>query len=78
MWNRGPLKDLKDSKLSLNESKLSHEHLGSVWYHSEPSGVPYSLNQQTGSSVISINRPCNNWKCVPNVKVLVQVQSAFN
>ena len=45
LWNRGPLKDLKDSKLILNESSHSHDHLGSVWYHSEPSEGPYSPNQ---------------------------------
>ena len=46
MRNRGCLKVLNDTKLLLNE----HEcpliiYLGSIWYHSEPSDVPYSPNQ---------------------------------
>ena len=41
------LKDLKDSKLILNITSLSysHDHLGSFWYHSEPSEGLYSPNQ---------------------------------
>ena len=36
----------EDSKLILNESlRYSHNHLGSVWYHSEPSEGPYFPNQ---------------------------------
>ena len=27
---------------------VTHAHLGPVWYHSEPSGVPYSPNQFLG------------------------------
>ena len=46
LWSRGPLKDPKDSNLILNESpSYSHDHLGSVWYHSEPSEGLYSPNQ---------------------------------
>ena len=27
---------------------MTHEHLGPIWYHSEPSDVPYSPNQFLG------------------------------
>ena len=27
---------------------VTHTHLGSIWYHSEPSDVPYSPNQFLG------------------------------
>ena len=27
---------------------VTHVHLGPIWYHSEPSGVPYSPNQFLG------------------------------
>ena len=27
---------------------VTHAHLGSIWYHSEPSDVPYSPNQFLG------------------------------
>ena len=43
LWSRGPLKDLKDPKLILNET---NDHLGSVSYHSEPSSA---LSPQTSN-----------------------------
>ena len=62
--NRGPLEALNDTKLVLNDKGVTHALLGRpIWYHSEPSDVPYSPNQflgwdffwrflqQTGSSV---------------------------
>ena len=27
---------------------ITHAHIGTIWYHSEPSDVPYSLNQFLG------------------------------
>ena len=40
--DRGSLKVLNDTKLVLSDPL---NHLRSIWYHSEPSGVPYSPNQ---------------------------------
>jgi hypothetical protein len=42
LGNREHLKVLNDTKLVLNDPL---NHLGSIWYHSEPSDVPYSPNQ---------------------------------
>ena len=28
--------------------RVTHAYLGTIWYHSEPSGIPYSLNQFLG------------------------------
>ena len=39
------LKVLNDDKLVLNENEDPLNYLGSIWYCSEPSGVPYSPNQ---------------------------------
>ena len=36
---------LNDTKLILNDQGVTHAHLGPIWYHSEPSDVPYSPNQ---------------------------------
>ena len=40
LGNRGPLEVLNDTKLILNA------HFEPIWYHSEPSDVPYSPNQK--------------------------------
>ena len=45
LGNRGRLKVLNDTKLVLNEHEWPLNHLGSIWYHSKPSEVPYSPNQ---------------------------------
>ena len=48
LWNRRSLKVLNKSKLILCEHKFftanCRIHLGSIWYHSVPSEVPYSTN----------------------------------
>ena len=38
---------------------VSHAHLGPIWYHSEPSDVPYSPNQFLGWDIfaVSYNKP---------------------
>ena len=41
LGNRGRLKVLNDNKLVLNEHEWPLNHLGSIWYHSEPSDVPH-------------------------------------
>ena len=41
--NRRCLKVLNDTKLVLNEHECPH--LGSIWYHSEPSDISYSKKQ---------------------------------
>ena len=43
LWNRGPLKDLNDSKLM--SPSVYPDHPGSLLYHSKSSGVPYSTSQ---------------------------------
>ena len=43
--NRKHPKVLNDTKLVLNVNEWPPNHLGSIWYHSEPSDVPYSPNQ---------------------------------
>ena len=50
--NRGCLKVLNDTKLILNDSL---NHLGSIWYHSEPSDLPYSPNQFLGWDFFSVS-----------------------
>ena len=46
LGNRRHLKVLNDTKLVLNEHESDRfNHLGSIWYHSEPSDVSYSPNQ---------------------------------
>ena len=40
------MKVLNDIKLIFNE--VTHAHLGPIWYHSQPSYVPYSSNQFHG------------------------------
>ena len=42
LGDKGSLKFLNDNKLVLSDPL---NHLRSSWYHSEPSGVPYSSNQ---------------------------------
>ena len=42
LGNRGPLKAPNNTKLILDDA---HAHLGPIWYHSKPSGIPYSPNQ---------------------------------
>ena len=40
---------LNDTKLILNDFKgVTHAHLGPMWYHLEPSDVPYSPHQFLG------------------------------
>ena len=46
--NRGRLKVLNGNELVINDYKLPFDNLESIWYHSEPSDVPYSLNQFLG------------------------------
>ena len=48
LGNRGRQKVLNVTKLILNNLEVTHAHLGPIWYHSEPSDVPYSLNQFLG------------------------------
>ena len=33
---------LNDTKLILNDFWVNQAHLGPIWYHSEPSDIPYS------------------------------------
>ena len=33
---------------------VTHAHLGPIWYHSEPSDVPYSPNQILGLDFFSV------------------------
>ena len=42
--NRGHLTVLNDTKLVLNGAWVTPNHLGSIWYHSEPADVPCSKN----------------------------------
>ena len=45
----GPQEALNDTKLVLNDYQgVTHVHLGPIWYHSEPSDVPYCPNQFLG------------------------------
>ena len=39
------LKALNDTKLVLNEHEWPLNHLGSIWFYTEPSNFPYSPNQ---------------------------------
>ena len=49
LGNKGRLMVLNDTKLILNYFKgVTHAHLRPIWYHSEPSDVPYSPNQFLG------------------------------
>ena len=48
LGNRGPLVALNDEKLILND-------LGPIWYHSEPSDVPYSPNQFLGWDFFAVS-----------------------
>ena len=48
LGNRGPLEALNDTKLVLNKHDWPFNQLGSIWYDSEPSDVPYSPNQFLG------------------------------
>ena len=41
----GPLKALNDTKLIINDEGVTHAQLGPIWYHLEPSDIPYSPNQ---------------------------------
>ena len=34
---------------------VTHAHLGPIWYHSEPSDVPYSLNQFLGWDFFAVS-----------------------
>ena len=43
--NMGLLQELNDTMLILNDKGITHALLQSLWYHSEPSEVPYFLNQ---------------------------------
>ena len=45
VWRIG---DMIDTKLVLNEHEWLFNHLGSIWYHSEPLEVPYFPNQFLG------------------------------
>ena len=39
---------------------VTHAHLGPIWYHFEPSDVPYSPNQYTGHELfiaVSYSKP---------------------
>ena len=45
LGNRGHLKVLKDTKIIKG---VIHVYLGPIWYHSEPSDIPYSPNQFLG------------------------------
>ena len=43
------MKVLNDTKLTFKMIKgVTHANLGPIWYHSEPSNVPYSPNQFLG------------------------------
>ena len=48
LGNRGHLKVLNDTKLVLN-------HLGSIWYHSQPLEVPYFPNQFLGWDFFAVS-----------------------
>jgi hypothetical protein len=45
LGNKGPLEALIDTKIILNNMSDSFNHLGSIWYQSEPLEVPYCQNQ---------------------------------
>ena len=47
--NRRPPEALNDTKLILNAC------LGPIWYHSEPSNVPYSPNQFLGLGFFAVS-----------------------
>ena len=44
----GHMKILNDTKLILNDKGVTQAHLGPIWYHSEPSDLPYLTNQFFG------------------------------
>ena len=81
--NRRRLKALNDTKLVLNEHEWPLNHLGSIWYHSEPLEVPYS---QTSILVgtffaISYSKPAlvsdmnKTWKRVKNTSKEKQIKN---
>ena len=39
------MKTLNGIKVVLNEHERPLDHLGSIWYHLEPSDIPYTSNQ---------------------------------
>ena len=46
--NRETYKGFEWYQIDLNVKGLNHGHLGPIWYHSESSNIPYSLNQFLG------------------------------
>ena len=44
LGNRGRLMVLNDTKLILNDFRVTQVNLGPIWYNSEPSNIPFSPN----------------------------------